>query len=217
MTYLLTLTITLTGVVPAMVAALRFPKISSEFDLFIASIWLYGFNAGIGTMVEPFGFNNIFHYNIWFLADAYILLWVFKKWNLFQSRKIFNSIAVLLGICWLTETIFFSKLTGDYNSYFRVIYCFAVILMSIGMINIVLLKARGNPLKSSVFLICCTFILLDTITVIGEAFFAYNLVLGNQFRIYMDDLIILINALCSLMFALIILWMPKRQAFTLQY
>ena len=204
-------------VVPAIVAAVRLPDISSDFDPFLIFIWLNAFNVGFGTIIEPLGYYNIVHYNIWFLADAFILLWLFRKWNLFESKKVYRSIVIMLGICWLVETIFFSKLTTDYNSYFRILYSFIVILRSISLINSLLLKANINPLKNPIFLICCTFILLNTITVIGEAFFAYNLILGNEFRMYMEDLIIFINVLCSLFFALIILWMPKKQAFTLQY
>lgn len=203
--------------VPAIVAAVRLPYISSDFDPFLISLWLNAFNVGFGNIIEPLGYYNIVHYNIWFLADAYILLWLFKKWNLFESNKLYYSIAIILGICWFVEVIFVSKFTGDFNSYFRILYSFVVILMSIGMINSFLLKAKINPIRNSIFLICCTFVLLNTITVIGEAFFAYNLILGNEFRMYMEDLIIFINALCSLIFALIILWMPKKQAFMLRY
>ena len=217
MTFQITVALTLFALIPAILGAIRLPMISREFDPFIVCMWLYGINGGISYSVIDMGYYNIFHYNIWFLADAYTLLWVFKRWNLFESKKFHRSIAVFIGLCWLTETIFFSKLLGDYNSYFRIIYSFIVILMSISMINALLLKATINPLKNSIFLICCTIILLNTISLISEAFFAYNLVLSNQFRIYMDHINTFINALCSLIFALIILWLPRKQAFTLQY
>lgn len=207
----------LLAVLPAIVGSIRLPRISSDFDPFIVCIWLYGINGGISYSMQHIGYYNIFHYNIWFLADAYCLLWTFKKWNLFASKKLYYSIAVFFGACWLLETVYLSKLTGDYNSYFRIIYTFTVILMSISMINTLLLKATIYPLKNSIFLICCTFILLNTISLISEAFFAYNLVLSNQFRIYMDHINTFINALCSLIFALIILWLPRKQAFTPQY
>jgi hypothetical protein len=199
------------------VAAIRLPTISSEFDPFIIAIWLRGANAAFGLIIQHFGYNNIVHYNLWFVGEAFLLLWAFEKWNLFESKKFYRFLAVALGFTWLAETILFSKLTGDYNSYFRIIYSFVVILMSISMINNILLRAAINPLKNSIFLICCTLVLLNTITVIGEAFFAYNLIMGEEFRIYMDHIINFIDALCSLIFALIILWMPKKQAFTLQY
>ena len=217
MDFYIAASLSLSMMVPAIIAAVRLPNISSEFDPFLIFIWLNAFNVGFGNIIEPLGYYNIVHYNIWFLSDAFILLWLFKKWNLFESKKLYYSIGIMFAICWAAETIFLSKFTGDFNSYFRILYSFIVILLSISMINNLLLKANINPLKNSIFLICCTFVLLNTITVIGEAFFAYNLILGNKFRMYMEDLITFINVLCSLFFALIILWMPKKQAFTLQY
>ena len=205
------------AVIPALVASARLPKLNSDFDPFVIAIWLKGLNAVFGYIIEHFGYNNVVHYNIWYLLDAFVLLWAFRKWNLIESKKLYKYLVFAFGIFWLVETIFFSELSGDYNSYFRIISIFAVILMSIGMINILLLKATVNPLKNSIFQICCTLIILHTITVISEAFFAYNLILGNEFRIYMDHIITFIDALCSLIFALIILWLPRKQAFTLQY
>jgi hypothetical protein len=214
MTYVI---LTLFALIPAIVAAVRLSAISSEFDPFIIAIWLRGVNAAFGLIIQHFGYNNILHYNLWFLGDALLLLWVFEKWNLFESKNLYRFLAVALGFTWLAETIFFSRLNGDYNSYFRIIYSFVVILMSISMINNILLKAAINPLKNSIFLICCALVLLNTITVIGEAFFAYSLIMGEEFRLYMDRIITFMDALCSLIFALIILWMPKKQAFTLQF
>jgi hypothetical protein len=217
MTVLLSGILSSLALVPAIVAAIRLPKTSPEFDPFLVFLWLSGINGAISLPVQYLGYYNILHYNIWFLADAYCLLWIFKRWNLFESKRFYNSIAVVFGVCWLVETIFFSKLLEDYNSYFRIIYTFVAILMSVAMINTVLLKIRVSPLKNPMFLICCTFVLLNTITVIGEAFFAYSLVFGNTFRIGMDHIIVIIHAICSLFFALIILWIPTKQAFTLQY
>ncbi len=163
------------------------------------------------------GYYNIFHYNIWFLLDAIVLLWSFKKWNLFESKKVYNSLWILISICWLLESIFLSKLTRDYNSYFRILYSFLIILMSISTINSLLMKERKPLIKNPIFVICCTFVLLNTITVLGEAFFASHLQLGNNFRINVDHVIVYTGWLCNTVYAITILWMPKKQAFILQY
>jgi hypothetical protein len=217
MSYYVVTALGLFVVVPAIIAAFRLPDINPVFDPFIISIWVNAFNVFFSSAVDPLGYYNIVPYNIWFLLDAFIMLWLFKKWNLFESKKLYHSLWILLGIFWLVETIFFSKLIGEFNSYFRILYCFIVILMSISTINSILMKERINLMKNSMFLICCTFVLLNTITVIGESFFASNLQLGNTFRISMDRLITYTNLLCNIIFSLIIVWMPKKQAFMLQY
>jgi hypothetical protein len=204
-------------VLPAIVGAVRFVSIDPVFYPFIISIWLNTLNLIFGAIIVEFGYYNIVHYNIWFLLDALILLWLFKKWNVFESKKVYHSLAIFLSIVWLSETIFFSGLTHEYNSYFRILYSFIIILLSISTINSLLMRERKPLLKNPMFVICCTFVILNTITVLTEAFFASNLHLGDTFRINMDIITILTNLLCNLIYALTILWMPKKQAFTLQY
>ena len=204
-------------IVPAIIGLIRLPNINSIFHPFLIIIWVQSCNIIFGGIVIELGYNNIGHYNIWFLLDAYLSLWIFKKWRLFESKKSYRSLWISVSIFWLVETIFFSKLTLEYNSYFRVFYCFIIILMSINTINSLLMRERKALIKNPVFVICCTFVLSNTITVLGESFFASNLELGDTFRISMDHMITITNLFCNLLYALAILWMPKKQAFILQY
>ena len=73
--------------IPAVVGWIRFPQINPVFYPFLISIWLNALNVIFGSIIVQFGYYNIFHYNIWFLIDAFLLLWLFKKWNLFESKK----------------------------------------------------------------------------------------------------------------------------------
>ena len=203
--------------IPAVVGWIRFPQINPVFYPFLISIWLNALNVIFGSIIVQFGYYNIFHYNIWFLIDAFLLLWLFKKWNLFESKKVYYSLWVLLSVCWLAESIFLSKLTRDYNSYFRIFYSFLIVLMSISTINSLLMRERKPLIRNPMFIICCTLVLLNTITVMAESFFAFNLQLGAAFRIKMERMIVLTGLICDLVYTLAILWMPKKQAFVLQY
>ena len=203
--------------IPAVVGWIRFPQINPVFYPFLISIWLNALNVIFGSIIVQFGYYNIFHYNIWFLIDAFLLLWLFKKWNLFESKKVYYSLWVLLSVCWLAESIFLSKLTRDYNSYFRIFYSFLIVLLSISTINSLLMRERKPLIRNPMFIICCTFALYNTITVVAEAFFASHLQLGDSFRINMDHMILYAGFLFNTIYAIAILWMPKKQAFILQY
>ena len=203
--------------IPSVVGWIRFPQINPVFYPFLISIWLNALNVIFGSIIVQFGYYNIFHYNIWFLIDAFLLLWLFKKWNLFESKKVYYSLWVLLSVCWLAESIFLSKLTRDYNSYFRIFYSFLIVLMSISTINSLLMRERKPLIRNPMFIICCTFALYNTITVVAEAFFASHLQLGDSFRINMDHMILYAGFLFNTIYAIAILWMPKKQAFILQY
>ena len=218
MNYYVVLMLSLFIIVPAIIGWVRFSNINPIFYPFLISIWLNALNNIFGSIIVEFGYYNVFHFNIWILLDAYILLWSFKKWNFFdRGKKMYYLLWSLFSVAWILETIFFSKLTVEYNSYFRIFYSFVIILMSINTINYLLIRERRPLLKNAMFIICCAFVLFNTITVLAEAFFASNLQLGESFRYNMEFIIIFTSLLCNMIYALAILWMPKKQAFILQY
>jgi hypothetical protein len=217
MGYYVGLWLSLVIVVPAIVGAIRFASVNTVFYPFILSIWLSALNLIFGAIIVEFGYYNIVHYNIWYLLDAFILLWLFKEWNLFESKRLYRFLWILLSMFWLCETIFFSRLTHEYNSYFRILYSFIVILLSISTINSLLMRERKPLLKNPIFVISCTLVLSNTVTVLAESFFASSLQLGVLFRINMELITIFTSLFCNLIYALTILWMPKKQAFILQY
>ena len=218
MDYYESLIIGLFIIVPAIVGWLRFSNINSVFYPFLILIWINTLNEVFSSIIMQFGYYNTVNFNIWLLVDAYIFLWLFKKWNVFErSKRLYNSLWVLFSIVWTLETIFLSKLTLGFNSYFRILYCFIVVLMSINTINYLLLRERRSLIKNSMFIISCTFVIFYTITVLAETFFASNLKLGDNFRINIDHIVIFASLICNLIYTLAILWMPKKQAFILQY
>lgn len=218
MNYYLVKVLELLIIIPATIAWMRFAKINVVYYPFLFSLWITTLDNIFGGIIVEFGYYNIVDFNIWLLINAYIMLWLFKKWNVFDpSRRLYQFLLILFGIAWMLETILLSKLTLAFNSYFRILSSFVVILMSISTINFLLIRERKPLLKNPIFVICCTFVLYHTITVLAEAFFASNLQLGDQFRINVDRMIVFTGVLSNLVYAITILWMPKKQAFILQY
>ena len=218
MNYYLLKALDLLIIIPATIAWLRFSKINSIYYPFLFSIWITTLDNIYGGIIVEFGYYNIVDFNIWVLLNAYIILWLFKKWNIFdQAKRLYQFLLILFGFAWMLETILLSKLTLGFNSYFRILSSFVFILMSISTINFLLMRERKSLVKNPMFIICCTFVLFNTITVLSEAFFASNLQLGDQFRINVDRMIVFTGVLSNLVYAITILWMPKKQAFILQY
>ena len=107
MSYYRDLVLSLFIIVPAIVGWIRIHNINSRFYPFIISIWLNALNTLFVSIIVEFGYYNTYSYNIWFLFDAYLLLWLFKEWNLFESKRLYRSLWILLSTVWLSETIFF--------------------------------------------------------------------------------------------------------------
>jgi len=95
-------------------------------------------------------------------------------------------------------------------------YSFCVVLLGIRVINDLLFTER-DLLKNPTFLICIGIIIFFTYQIIEEMFWLYGLKESAIFRQNIQSILMIINLLSNLIYALAILWMRKRQAFTLQF
>lgn len=203
---------------PAIAGLVRFKKVSPVFYPFLYIIWFGFINDVYSNVIVELGYYTILNYNINILIQSFLLLWLFRKWHLFgQSSKLYYCVFIFYGLLWALETIFISRLLLAYNSYFRITYSFITVLMSVSVINYLLVKETRLLIKNSIFIICCAFILFYSLAAVSEVFFVYGLQLSNSFMSYVNRIIVITNLLCNLIYTLAILWMPKREAFTLQY
>jgi hypothetical protein len=157
--------------------------------------------------------NNI----IYGLFQSLFLLWFFKNLGLFNRRKNVLFFLVLLFVTiWIIESFFNSQFGTKFNYYFDIIYSFCVVLLSIRAINNLLFVER-DLLKNPTFLICIGLIIFFTYEVVERLFWLYGLNQSWAFIANVQGILIIINFLTNLIYALAVLWMRKRQAFTLQF
>lgn len=217
MNYYLRLALNLLIIVPAIVGWVRFSKISPAFLPFLLFVWVGALSEIYSAIVVNFfHLYNIVSFNIYSLAEICLLLWYFKRLNLFNAKTL-KFLLLTSGIVWLLETIFVSKLSLDFNNYSRIFFDFIIVLLSIAMLNQQLLKARKNLLKDAVFIICIGFILMFTYSLLVASFFLYRLNMSDNFHRNISLIFVFMNFFCNMVYAVAILLMPKRQAFTLQY
>lgn len=197
----------------------KFKRISPAYYPFLILIWVGAVNEVYSVVIiNFFGKYNIINLNLYWLAEAVLMLWQFKVWDLFGSRnRIYNILLISFVGGWLTESIMLSKLYLDFNSYFKIFYAFINVLLSISMINQTLMKEKEGLGKNSIFIICIGFVFMLTYSLLTELFYVYRLELSDTFNTNLHYIFIVINLFCNLLYFLAILWMPKRQAFTLQY
>ena len=202
-------------VIAAIIGWVKFKKINPAYYPFIYCIWIGFLNEIIGYFLIYSGHSNAINNNIYVLAEALLITWQFKNWNLFHRfRGFFFALLVCFVLFWMGE-IFFMKGIRYTISYFRIFYSFVVVLMSINIISGLLMKDRMNMLKNSTFLICAGFIIYFTYKVLIGIFWLYGLGVNSQFRMNVVWILIYINLFANLIYALAILWMPARQRFLL--
>ena len=195
----------------------KFSKIRSVYYPFIYVIWLASLNEIISYMMVRNGMYNIINSNIYCLLESLLLLWFFKNIGNFQFNKwMYHLLASGFVISWILDNFIFHSLTRDYSSWFIIVYSFPVVILGINAINRLLIKER-ELLRNPTFLICIGLIVFFTYRIVVEVFWVYGLQSSGSFANKVYNILSIINLLCNLIYALAILWMQKKQAFTLQY
>lgn len=211
--FILSFSILIGGVI----AAFRFSQIQTGYRPFIYLIWVGCINEIISFFLIINHQYNIVNSIIYGLCEAFLLLWFFYNLGIFNRKKILFYLLVILFLAlWIVESFFYKSFGARYNSYFSIAYSLSVVLLSITAINRLLFEEK-EILRNPVFLICIAMIVYFTYKIVIEMFWLYGLKETRNFRISVLTILMFINFLCNLIYALAILWMRKRQAFTLQF
>jgi hypothetical protein len=204
-------------VAAALIGGIRFTRISPAYYPFLICIWAGLLNEIISYIIIHSGHSNAPNSNIYILAEALLLTWQFKRWGIFARTKIlFHGLIIFFVSVWVLENFVVYKITY-FSSYFRMVYSFALALMSINHINVLIHKERKQLLRNPEFLICMAFVIYYTYKVMVEAFWIYGLNNSDDFRKNVYLILAYINLFANLIYALAILWMPTKHRFSLPY
>jgi hypothetical protein len=203
--------------IPAITGWIRYKHVDPVFFPFLVFIWVGTAFEVINHCLITLGFYNIVPLNIYFLLESLVSLWIFNKWTLFSNKLAYLFFIFIFIAAWLAENVIVSKFYLGFNSYFHIFYEFIIVLMSVNMINVILLNERGRLWKNPMFLISACFVLFHTLGVLTEAFMAYGIKFNPNLARNVNRIVAILNTICYFIYTLAILWMPKRQAFSLQY
>jgi hypothetical protein len=145
-----------------------------------------------------------------------LLAWLFHAWGLFNGNRIFF-ISLMIGvfITWFVITLIFGTINKEPNLYFRILYSFALVLFAVSTFNKMVVNHRGKIFENAQFWICLgiiiffTFFLLDNATKISLV--KHNV--SRRFRGNLQDLIMYTNVLVNLLYAVAVLWIPRKKNF----
>ncbi len=200
--------------IPAVTGLVRYSKINPNYYPFIYCIWAGLMVEIVSNIFVLNGYSNAVISNVYVLIESLMLLWLFTRWKLFEIRKILlSSIIVIFVVMWILENFVFSKITS-FCSYFRILYSFVIVIMSIIIVNRLVVSERKNLLKNSTFLFCIAFIFYYTLQIMVEAFWIYG-VDNDNFSRNVYYISIVTNFITNLLFTVAIIWIPTRQRFTL--
>lgn len=195
----------------------KFHQIRSTYRPFIYLIWIGCFNESLGIYLALHRHYTIINGVIYALCESLLLLWFFKNLGVFKRNKyLLYSLFFLFVVVWIAENFFNSHFGARFNLYFDIFYSFCVVLLSLRVLNDLLFVER-ELLKNPTFLICVGLIIFFTYEIIERLFWLYGLENSDNFVRSVQSILMIINLLTNLIYALAVLWMRKRQTFTLQF
>ena len=195
---------------------IRVKKTDPAFLPFLWLLWSGLLNEIASIAIIKAGYSNAINYNIFSLAEALLITWQFRKWNLFENqRRIYYFLQFAFIAGWLAE-VFLLHDMRLFNSYFIIAHSALIVLMSINMLNKVMFGEPSFLLYNPIFLICMGMIIYFTYAILVEAFWVYGLNKSKGFRIQIYEILAYINLFTNLVFALATLWIPLKQEYIMR-
>lgn len=204
--------------IPGLIGLVRFPKIDSNYYPFLYFIWSGCINELISFIMIMSSKSNYISSNSYVFLASLFLLWFFRNNDLFKNRMpAFYSLLAALITLWLFESFWIIDIEEQIGTYFRIFYSFLTILLSIQLINSLLVAGTNNLIRNALFLICLALILYFTFKTLVEAFWIYGLRSSESFQLLIWNISVFINLFTNLIYALALLWIPKKKPSILLY
>ena len=164
----------------------------------------------VAEVINYYMANNSVSTNIYALFEVLLITWLFTNWNFFKDPKIGIWLSIIFFCIYIADILFMPRL-NQYTPYFNVISSLAIIIMSVLTINKVILEENKSLVKNSIFLICIAFIIYFTNLALVEIFYIYGLTQQSvNFANKVYSIFQVINLITNLIYALAILWIPRK-------
>ena len=203
--------------IASFIGLVRFKRIDKSYRPFIFLCWIALMNELISTYVAHRFHTNAANANIYVFVESVFFAWLFRNWGFLQKRSWHYPLSLfILLIVWLFDNLIWHSLR-EFNSFFRIFYSFFLIFLAINYINWLFLRSRGHLLRHAGFLICIGILIFYSYKATIEVFYLLRLNFSNNFYNKIHHILEIINLFVNLVYALAVLWIPKKQKFILPY
>src|SRR5690606_25674824 len=174
----------------------------------IMTLFASGFLAEYGVWISVHSkapwqpINNLF-----ILADSFLIPVQFAVWGLLTRKTLI--VALILPI--LCSWFYFHVWPGSIYSisvYYRIIYSFMIVLLSIGSINYLIIHVRESLQQNPIFIFLTEFLIFYSYQLIYEAAYAFSLIDDNHSKILLNRTFALINFACNILYGIAVCCIP---------
>jgi hypothetical protein len=203
--------------IAAVIGLIRFRKLSAAYQPFILLTITSFLSEVISHMVIVHKKSNAAVINVFGIFDAFLWLWQFSLWdNNRKNGKRFRIAAIALGSLWIAENIAFGKFFV-FGSVYPLTFSFLMVIFSAIQMSRQIAIERANLFTTPEFVICCGAVLFYTYRILIECFYANGIRGSEIFLGSLFTILSLINFIVNLLYALVVLWIPEKQKFSLPY
>lgn len=208
------LTLSLAVFIAGVIGLFKFKFIDPKFHPFLYCIWLACLNETVSIFLILNKHTTNVNHNFYVLFEPLLFLWFFVRNGLFlQNKGIPLFLASVLILLWLGENVFFASV-DEITYLYRISYSLIIVLLSVNLLSRLLLKSISKQ-NRAVFLLCVSFIIFFSYEVIVDVFWAYGSNSQSSFLLNLYLILIYVNLFTNLLYALAVVWMPKKRGFTL--
>lgn len=207
------------------IATIRFSHINKKFLPFLLLTWIAGANEALSYWLMVNGHHTAINNNLYVLAESILLLTFYKNMTVFEKKPSIYKIYVAgLVVIWLAENIWLGKIT-QVSSIFRIASSASLAFISISLLSkaMILGSVPGatdvilHLNRRPVMLICTGVVIFFTFKVLVEIFWFYGLSRSELFRVMLYDILIFVNLVVNLIYAIAMLWIRKKPRFMMLY
>jgi len=201
---------------PIIAGLIRYRRLGRSYQPFFLLL-LIGFLTEVISFIVIQGMSrsNIIVVNIYVLIEWSLIAWQFYVWSSRPQKKIFYALIAMLVLFWIGENLVFHQI-NRIVPYFRFLYFFLIVLLSINKINYMITHENRNLFLNPRFLICIGFIIYFIFMIMY--FWAYQVSLFGKSDISNSIIFLMgyVNVFTNIIYAIAFLMVPKPQKFTLQ-
>jgi hypothetical protein len=194
---------------PALIGLIRFRAIHRVYYPFLFCQWVGCVNEVLSHFLIILGHYTLVNNNIYVLFESFFLVWFFRELGVFRKQWQFPVLLLALAGVWVAENLIFGSISL-YSRLFRIFYSFVLVFLSITTINKMLFSNRRRLLGDATFLLCLSFIIYFTYKALTCSFTFYDNLGGTLFLRNISRIMIYVNFVTNLLYALAVLWMPRK-------
>ena len=203
-------------IIPAIIGIVRWRVIDAAYYPFI-------YNIVVVLLVEIINGTHKFSVattellNIFSIIDFCLFAWLFHNWGLFNYNKNrFTIIITSFCVVWIYITFFLIGFT-KINNPFLLIYSFALIIFSVTTFNKIVVQERVNIFTNAKFWICIGIIIFYSFFIVTRATdlsAGLLLTISKPFLRSLQTINNYSNVLVNLLYAVAVIWIPRKKNIT---